>query len=160
MPTDNALVAPNSSLGLQLLLITSAIFCPCWFLLTLALLIYKATFLPYPPTALGFEITCTFLVWFVQIGAVQQGKKGNLTENIPTLAVGMLLLLLVCGGAIFYMWGQTYVMMLDLGFSASLLALDGLAVLICGATMYGISSAGTHQINGPRPIGGVHQKSE
>ena len=148
----------SSSLFLQLLLITCAIFCPMWWILTLALLIYKAIILPYPPTALGLEITCSLLVWLVQIGAVNQGKRGNLTENIPTLAVGVLLIFVTVCGATYYMWFQTYVMMLDLGFSATLLALNGLAFIWALMTMQGINSSGAEQFS--IPTNTVHRKSE
>ena len=162
MPTDNALTASSASLGLQLVAITTAIFCPIWWAMTLALLIYKGTFLPFPPLSFGFEIACTFLLWFVHIGAVSQTKRGNLTENTTNLALAVLLLLISIVGAVYYMILQTYVMMLDLGFSATLLCLDVFAVAGCGMTIQSISSNASQAIAAAtlqaQPPG--HQKSE
>jgi transmembrane protein 216 len=146
MPTDQAAAASSASLLLQLLAITSAVYCPCWFILTLALLIYKATWLPYPPTALGFEIASSLLVWLIEIGAVKQVKAGNLTENTAILATGIGLKVLTCVGAIYYMWLQTYVMKLDLGFSATLLALDCSAIIVGAFTFQSINAGASQQL--------------
>uniref|UniRef100_A0A7S1W7D2 Uncharacterized protein n=1 Tax=Neobodo designis TaxID=312471 RepID=A0A7S1W7D2_NEODS len=129
MPTDSAVEAVRSSLGLQLFAILAAIFAPIWWAMTFSLLIYKITFLRYPPTAFGFEIVSTALVWITQAGAVTFIKRGNLTENPPFLALGVGFAVVTAGGAAYYMYGQTYVMMLDLGFSATMVAINGILIL-------------------------------
>jgi transmembrane protein 216 len=160
MPTDTAAQATSASLPLQLLAILSAIFCPMWFILTLALLIYKATFLIYPDAALGLEITGCLLVWLVEIGAVKLVKKGNLTENVTFLGAGLGLKLVTCIGAIYYMWLQVYVMRLDVGFSATLLTMDALAVLLGAATIQSITANASRQLNTAVAVQQTKQKSD
>ena len=148
MTTDNAATASNASLPLQLIAIICALFCPIWWAITFSLLIYKITFLPFPPTAFGFEITCTVLLWIVQVGAVSHIKRGNLTEHPATLGLSVVFTVLTIAGAIYYMLLQTYVMMLDLGFSAVVLILNVLALVFTGLTITGISSGQGAQMRG------------
>ena len=164
MPTDSAVEAARASFGLQLLAITAAIFAPIWWAITFSLLIYKVTFLRFPATAFGFELTCTFLLWAVQAGAVTFIKRGNLTENPPFLALGIAFAFVTAGGAAYYMYGQTYVMMLDLGFSATMVALNVLLLLGGFVTMQSFgrdnAQALAQQQQQPAGAAGRHQKSE
>ena len=141
MQTSGAFMRPvASSFPLQICLSLSIYFCPAWWALTFSLLIYKGSVFPYPPTALGFEIATTFIIYFIQYWGVRLSKRGNLTEQTGTLGVGVVLLLMVVGGLIFYALGQTYVMRLDQGFSVTFLILDGLCIILAVAAMQGFAA--------------------
>jgi transmembrane protein 216 len=119
----------GASFPLQLTLHLSRLFSVPWWLLTLALLIYKGVILPFPTAALPMEIVGSALVLMVHWVACDMGKKGNLTESPRLLLVSMLLMACATFGAIYFMWLQTYVMRLDLAFSAVFLGFDGLALV-------------------------------
>jgi transmembrane protein 216 len=131
-----------ASFPLQLLLLTTVWTSPVWFCITLGLTIYKGILLPFPPAALPLEIIGVVALQMVQVFAFQAAKRGNLTETFAYLALGILLLIMTCGGLTYFMWFQTYVMQLDLAISAMFLALNGLSVLFCvGALSNIVSSA-------------------
>ncbi|EPY33148.1 transmembrane protein [Strigomonas culicis] len=121
----------GASFPFQLMLVVSMGWSVVWLLLTFSFLIFKATVVPFPPAALPMEIIACFLVLVVQVVAALLGMRGNLTEDASTILISLLLLAIVAVGAIYYMWLQTYVMMLDLAFSAILLGCNGLT-LLCG----------------------------
>ncbi|RNF12137.1 transmembrane protein 216 [Trypanosoma conorhini] len=129
------------SLSFQLLLYGSSGWSGIWFILTLALLIYKGTLLPFPPAALPMEIVSAFFLLVVDIAALSLGTRGNLTEEVGTSCLALGLLLVAAVGAVYYMWLQTYVMMLDLAFSAILLGLNILTVLAGVYALQGVVRA-------------------
>lgn len=105
-----------------------------WWLLTLGFLIFKALYLPFPPAALPMEIVASFLILAVNIFAFLMGVRGNKSENVAAIAISALLLVISAVGAIYYMWLQTYVLMLDLAFSAIYLGINAFsAILALGA---------------------------
>lgn len=132
----------GASFPLQLFLIINHLYCPFWGLLTLALLIFKAVNLYFPKGALAGEIIGVFLLYFVHYFSCALGKRGNLTEQLATLLVGGILQIVAAVGAIYYMWLQTYVMRLDLGFSATMLALDGAAFIFTIVAVQNVASSG------------------
>lgn len=134
----------GASFPLQLLLIIALLSCPVWVITTIALLIYKGSILPYPPAALPMEIIGVVLCYGVQYFACSFGKRGNLTETTSVLIVSVVLLLIAGIGMLYYMWLQTYVMMLDLGMSASVVAINGLTVLCAIAALQ--SAAGSDAV--------------
>ncbi|CCW60533.1 unnamed protein product [Phytomonas sp. EM1] len=130
----NAIFYPEKSIGGGSLLFQVTLFCTLawsvvWFLLTFSFLIFKASILPFPLAALTMEIVSTFLVLVVELLSVITGIRGNLTECRTTIVVSNILLFVGGIGAFYYMWLQTYVMMLDLAFSAILLGVDALTFL-------------------------------
>lgn len=120
----------GASFLFQILLLISAAWCVLWWMLTLGFLIFKAIYLPFPPAALPMEIVASVLVVIINVFGVIIGIRGNKTEQVPALALSALLLAIVAVGAIYYMWLQTYVLMLDLAFSAVFLGVNGLTVLL------------------------------
>ena len=139
---QHGLRPPSSNFGLQIILILTGIAIHLWFLTSLGLMIYKTTYLPFPPLSIGLEFAGLVAVWLMEwLGAVYFGKRGNLTEHAVALAVSIGLFLLCSGGLVYYLWFQTYVMRLDLGFSAVLLGLNALCLLGAMVTMQNISSA-------------------
>ncbi|KAF8296002.1 hypothetical protein C3747_356g12 [Trypanosoma cruzi] len=130
--------AGGPSLSFQLLLYGSAGWSGIWFVVTLGLLIYKGSTLQFPPAALPMEIVSALLLLVIDFAALSLGTRGNLAEEVGTSCLAIGLLLVAAVGAIYYMWLQTYVMMLDLAFSAILLGLNVLAVL---AGVYAVQGA-------------------
>lgn len=120
----------GASFPLQLMLHVGRLFSIPWFLLTLSLLIYKGTVLPFPEAALPMEIIASALVLLVHWVACSTGKHGNLTESPRMLLLSMFLMACATFGAFYFMWLQTYVMRLDLAFSAVFLGFNGLALVL------------------------------
>lgn len=119
----------GASFAFQLLILCSLGWSAIWLILTVSFLIYKATILPFPPAAFPMEIIASFLVLGVEVIASLIGTKGNLTEDASTIVVSIGLLIVSAVGAFYFMWLQTYVMMLDLAFSAVFFGLILLATL-------------------------------
>lgn len=93
------------------------------------MLIFKATIFPYPRAALPMEIiVCFFVVVLNSCGCLLE-MRGNLTENVKTMLFGVILVFIAGVGALYYMWLQTYVVMLDLAFSAVFLGINAIIVL-------------------------------
>ena len=144
------------SFPLQIFLVLSLLFTPFWFVLTIALLSFKVANLPFPSNAaIALEFIGALLLWLVQWRSAEQAKAGNLTEQSGPLGIGVLGLLFSTAGAVYYMRGQTYVMRLDLGFSATLVAINGLCILLSLAALNSISQSARPQQNitkgGPIP---------
>lgn len=148
-----AVTVGGPSLSFQLLLYGSSGWSVIWFILTLALLIYKGTLLEFPPAALPMEIVSSFFLLIIDIAALSVGTRGNFMETVGASCLAIGLLLVAAAGAIYYMWLQTYVMMLDLAFSAILLTLNGLAALAGVYTVQGFVRArrGSRQRFAPPP---------
>lgn len=119
-------------------------------MLTIALLIFKGVFLPFPRAALPIEICVSVFALLSNAFGVMLGVRGNLTENGPTIFVGVGLVLVSSVAAIYFMWLQTYVLMLDLAFSAIYVGVNSLTVivgLLCGrVALAGIQVRPYHRI--------------
>lgn len=120
----------GASFLFQLALFFSVAWCVLWWMLTLGFLIFKAIYLPFPPAALPMEIVASVLVIVVNVFAFLIGNRGNKTENVVTLILSAVLFIIAAVGAIYYMWLQTYVLMLDLAFSAIFLGINGLTIVL------------------------------
>jgi transmembrane protein 216 len=130
------------SFPLQFCLAFSLIYTPIWGIVSLGLMIFKAVQLPFPSVeAIVLEFIGIVILYILQWQAAELAKKGNLTELSGPLGVGTALQFLTAGGAVYYMRFQTYVMRLDLGFSAALLANIGLCCLLGLFAMHSISNS-------------------
>ncbi|ORC93481.1 uncharacterized protein TM35_000013580 [Trypanosoma theileri] len=153
----------SGSLCFQLLLYCCCGWSCIWFIVTLSLLIYKGTVLYFPPAAQPMEIVSSFLLLMVDVAAFFLGSRGNITEETTPMIFSIILLLVAVLGAMYYMWFQTYVMMLDLAFSATLLAFNGLGLL---AGFYGLQAillakrAPRHKFAPPPPSSLQQQEQE
>lgn len=132
----------GASFPLQLMLLISLGFAPVWLIITIALLIYKATVLPYADYAFGLEVVAPVLFFIVHFLSFKFGTRGNLTESLPILVVALILMLITSFGSIYYMWLQTYVLRLDLGISAASLGINGLTVLLYLVALRNASGGG------------------
>ncbi|CUI14653.1 membrane-associated protein, putative [Bodo saltans] len=133
----------GASFPLQIFLHLGRFFSVPWFVITLALLIYKGVKLPFPQdVALPLEIVSSFLVMAIHWVAVNVGIKGNLTESPRLLLLSILLNAVILFGIIYFMWLQTYVMRLDLGVSATYLSLVGLTFVFSLVGLQNIAGDG------------------
>uniref|UniRef100_A0A7S4PPL4 Uncharacterized protein n=1 Tax=Guillardia theta TaxID=55529 RepID=A0A7S4PPL4_GUITH len=80
----------KSSLPLQILIFFNGCYSTLFFLVTLALLIWKGVEFPYPAGRLPWEIILLFVYIVVEACRLFIGSKGNKTENWP-----MILMLIV-----------------------------------------------------------------
>lgn len=146
----------GASFALQLLLFSSLMWSVVWLLLTFSFLIFKATILPFPRAALPMEFVVMFLVLIINGFGFLIGIRGNLTEDVGALGVSLAFLFVAGVGALYYMWLQTYVMMLDLAFSAVFLGINCLCVFF---GILALARASTHR-NSVVPVVGGKQLDE
>lgn len=119
----------GASLLFQLLLLSSVGWSFIWLLLTVSLLGYKGDKLFYSTTSLVLDIISCVLTVVVNIFGFRLGVRGNLTEEIKTIAVSLLFFFIAGCGAFYFMWFQSYVMKLDLAFSACFLGINVITVI-------------------------------
>ncbi|CAC9536688.1 Predicted membrane protein [Leishmania donovani] len=129
MPTSGSTTG-GASFPFHLQLLTSIGCAAIWWIVTLGLLIFKALYLPFPPAALPMEVVASFLVLLVNAFGVFIGMRGNKMESTSAIVISTVLLSIAAVGAIYYMWLQTYVLMMDLAFSATYLGINGVAILL------------------------------
>ncbi|AAZ10962.1 putative membrane protein, putative [Trypanosoma equiperdum] len=141
------------SLLFQVLLYCTCSWCVFWFVTTLSLLIFKGATLYFPPTALFMEIISVFLLLVLGISTLALGKRGNLLEEVGSTSLTVFLLLVGIGGAVYYMWLQTYVMMLDFIVSLVMLVLDTLTALCGACTAFGLFRSRRSKWNGILLVG-------
>ncbi|EKX52169.1 hypothetical protein GUITHDRAFT_150704 [Guillardia theta CCMP2712] len=119
----------KSSLPLQILIFFNGCYSTLFFLVTLALLIWKGVEFPYPAGRLPWEIILLFVYIVVEACRLFIGSKGNKTENWPMI---LMLIILSCFSAlanVFYINFQTYVLRLDLIFNSISFAFVGLEII-------------------------------
>eukprot|EP00030_Apusomonadida_sp_AF-17_P006320 a679392_59.p1 GENE.a679392_59~~a679392_59.p1 ORF type:complete len:154 (+),score=50.17 a679392_59:40-462(+) len=102
-----------SSFVLEGFLTLNRLWTPIWFLLTLALVIYKAVSFPFVRASLGFEITFMCVLVIIDLVRTKLGSQGNLTESVAPLFLFLLLSLSTIFGCIFFLRLQTYVLAID-----------------------------------------------
>lgn len=99
-----------------------------WLVVSITLLGIKGANLPFTPGALPIEIISSILVVVVNYVGCVFAKAGNLKEEIKALAISLAFFVVAIGGALYFMWFQSYVMKLDLVFSSVFLAINGVLV--------------------------------
>tara|TARA_B110000977_G_C10710971_1_gene351263 strand:+ start:279 stop:578 length:300 start_codon:yes stop_codon:yes gene_type:complete len=86
--------------------------------------------LPYPPTALGWEVSFIFLYAIVEMIRLFQASKGNKTEQIRPLFWSLLLSISVIIANAYYIDMQTYVMRVDVILNVVSLSFVGLEFVL------------------------------
>lgn len=99
------------------------------------------------------EIISVFLLLVLGISTLALGKRGNLLEEVGSTSLTVFLLLVGIGGAVYYMWLQTYVMMLDFIVSLVMLVLDTLTALCGACTAFGLFRSRRSKWNGILLVG-------
>jgi transmembrane protein 216 len=87
-------------------------------------------YLPYPPTALGWEVSFIFLYAIVEMIRLFQASKGNKTEQIRPLFWSLLLSISVIIANAYYIDMQTYVMRVDVILNVVSLSFVGLEFVL------------------------------
>lgn len=118
----------GASLLFHLLHLFSLIWSMVWLIVTITLLGIKGAKLPFTPGALPIEIISSVLVIVVNFVGCSFAKAGNLTEEIKTIAISLAFFVVAIGGIVYFMWFQSYVMILDLALSAVFLGVNGILV--------------------------------
>jgi len=125
-----ASVVPLSSFPLQILLSVATIMYYAWAIIILAVLIYKFSLLPYPPDAFGGEIFGLVATLFTSSCGRELAGYGNMLELTQPLALGLFFYVISLGGNIYFLWFQTYVVLIDFIISAAVIALVGIIILL------------------------------
>ncbi|KAI9338087.1 hypothetical protein DFJ73DRAFT_587271 [Zopfochytrium polystomum] len=108
-----------SSLPLQILLFFNSQYYVVEWLVLLGCLIYKGTFLPFPPAALQLEIFGLFPFALLEACRLFIGVRGNKLEEKGTVGIFLGLSIIAFFGHLFYCWWQTYVLVLDAAFAGA-----------------------------------------
>ena len=96
----------------------------------LLIIFYLGFYLPYPPTALGWEVSFIFLYAVVEMIRLFQASKGNKTEQIRPLFWSLLLSISVITANAYYIDMQTYVMRVDIILNVVSLSFVGLEFIL------------------------------
>jgi len=91
---------------------------------------HSGFYLPYPPTALGWEVSFIFLYAIVEMIRLFQASKGNKTEQIRPLFWSLLLSISVIIANAYYIDMQTYVMRVDVILNVVSLSFVGLEFVL------------------------------
>ena len=103
----------RSSLPYEVLLYFNRRYNVIFFLVTLAVFVYKGISFPYPADALGWEISFLFLWAPTEYARLFLGSKGNLTEQQWSVGLSLALSLFTLVLHIYYLLLQVFVLRID-----------------------------------------------
>lgn len=109
----------GSSLTYELLAYLHGWYTSAYLLLTLLLLLWKRSVLPYPPVNLASELALTLLLAVAEAGRLLLSRRGNLTQRALPLAVALLLTAPAALAVCYFLLWQTYVLRLELVMAAT-----------------------------------------
>ncbi|XP_005529129.1 PREDICTED: transmembrane protein 80 isoform X2 [Pseudopodoces humilis] len=115
-----------SSLPLQILLYVNGIYYIFYFLVTLAMIIYKSQVFSYPDDLLAPDLAVLFLMAILEVPRLYLGFKGNLTEAEAPLGLSLGLTVGSVVLCVYLLLWQTYVLWADVLLNALLLSAYGL----------------------------------
>ncbi|KAL1500687.1 hypothetical protein AB1Y20_013334 [Prymnesium parvum] len=128
----------RSSLPLQVLLFFNGWFDALLVLVSLAMYIWKASVLPFPPELEGFlarDVALVFGLVLLEYSRLFLGSRGNKTERIAPLLWFLLLSLPALAVNIYFMLLQLYVTRLDLILNATALGFVCAEILLALLTI-------------------------
>lgn len=114
MPTSISRTAVRSVFPYQLLLYCNAWYFGLYFIAEVLLLIFKGETLPYPRRNLASEIVLLIALLIVECIRNFFGQKGNLTEQMSSVVVSLVLTVPCLLTVIYFLLWQTYVLRLDI----------------------------------------------
>lgn len=129
----------KSSLPYQLLLYLGSYYFGCYICIETLLLIYKSIILPYKSLTLFSEFLLLGGMVVIESCRILSAWKGNLTENVSSIAISLVLFVpavLIC---LYVLVFQSYVLRLEVILSSIYLTIQGLQLifsLVCVATFY------------------------
>lgn len=103
----------QTSLVLQVLLYFGGWWDVIFWIISLALFIYKGYTLPYPSNNFGVEFAFIWLYLLIEPVRIFLGSKGNLSETSGPLVYSVVLALPLIAFHVYYMGYQTYVLRLE-----------------------------------------------
>ncbi|CAH1794529.1 unnamed protein product [Owenia fusiformis] len=121
--------AIRSSLPYQILLYCNGWYYGLFFIAEILIFIYKGETLPFPPSALGGEVTLLFILAGIEAIRIFFGQKGNLTERMVAVVLCIALSIPSLFGALYFLLWQTYVLRIEVILSAIQLAFLGLELI-------------------------------
>ncbi|CAM9092236.1 unnamed protein product [Chrysoparadoxa australica] len=119
-----------SSLPLQIMVYFDYFFSGAWLALSLCLYIYKSYQFYYPSSAIGLEVCIVLLYGLIEYMRLFLTSKGNKTESIDPLGMGIVLSLPIMLVYVYMMSLQTYVLRLELVMAVMGLVFVGMECLL------------------------------
>ncbi|KAK9830295.1 hypothetical protein WJX72_010842 [[Myrmecia] bisecta] len=130
-----------TSLPLEILFYFGGWYDVLFWLLELAVFIYKGYALPYPSSNFAVEFTFIFLFLLIEPARLFLGSKGNKTERAGPLVFSMLLAAPLIAFFVYYLIRQTYVLKIEQFLNGAGLAFLGLQLVISMFTALSFWSA-------------------
>ena len=119
-----------SSLAYELLAYLHGWYTAAYILLTLLLLLWKRSVLPYPPVNLASELALLVLLAAAEAARLFLSRRGNLTQRVLPLLLAALLAVPSSLAVCYFLLWQTYVLRLELATCATQLLFIG-AETVC-----------------------------
>ncbi|NWQ79934.1 TMM80 protein, partial [Columbina picui] len=115
-----------SSLPLQILFYVNGIYYIFYFLVTLAMIVYKSQVFSYPDDFLARDLALLFIMAILEALRLYLGSKGNLTEEEAPLGLSLALTVGSVVLSVYFLVWQTYVLKADVILNSVLLCAYGL----------------------------------
>lgn len=134
----------RSSLPLQVLLFFNGWWDVFYILIMLALYIWKANNLPFPPELdgmLALEISLLFVLALIEYARIFLGSRGNKTEMVGPLVSFLVFSAPSLAIFLYYMLLQVYVTRLDLIISATAVGFVSAEMLLALLTIFTFANA-------------------
>eukprot|EP00164_Ancoracysta_twista_P002961 GFYU01003943.1.p1 GENE.GFYU01003943.1~~GFYU01003943.1.p1 ORF type:complete len:169 (-),score=19.14 GFYU01003943.1:448-903(-) len=119
-----------SSLTLEIFIYFDRYYNYLFFLVNVAIFVWKGQRLPYPDNTLGWEIVILFLYTATNSARLFLGSMGNKTEETLPMAFFILLSLLSIVGNIYYLQLQTFVLRFDVLLNSIALFFIGVEIVL------------------------------
>ncbi|XP_069660151.1 transmembrane protein 80 [Haliaeetus albicilla] len=115
-----------SSVPLQILFYVNGIYYIFYFLVTLAMIVYKSQVFSYPDDFLAPDLALLFIMAILEVLRLYLGSKGNLTEEEAPLGLSLVITVGSVILSVYFLVWQTYVLKADVIINAVLLFTYGL----------------------------------
>ncbi|XP_069480140.1 transmembrane protein 80 [Ambystoma mexicanum] len=119
-----------SSIPLQILLYSNAVYYVFYFLATLLMIIYKCQTFTYPNGNLALDLALLFIMAILEAIRLYLAAKGNLTEEEKPLGISLVLTIGSVLLSVYFLVWETYILRADLIINALLLGLYGLEMIL------------------------------
>ncbi|XP_043225107.1 transmembrane protein 216-like [Amphibalanus amphitrite] len=129
----------GSSLAYEVLAYLHGWYTAAYVCLTLLLLLWKRSVLPYPPVNLVSELALLLLLAAAEAARLLLSRRGNLTLRVLPLLVGALLAAPSALAVCYFLLWQTYVLRLELVLCATQLVFIGVETLLAAGCMVAFS---------------------
>ena len=129
----------GSSLAYELLSYLHGWYTAAYVILTLLMLLWKRSVLPYPAVNLASELALLLLLAGAEAARLFLSRRGNLTQRVlPLLLAAVLAVPSALAVCYFLLW-QTYVLRLELVLCATQLAFIGVETILAAGCMVAFS---------------------